>query len=67
MPRQFLEVDNLAQKDETIFVSEGKTKRENAAIKQLQDRYTSLKLFRLKYINVALSKIINLLDYFIIA
>jgi len=67
LPRQFLEVDNLAQKDETIFVSEGKTKRENAAIKQLQDRYTSLKLFRLKYINVALSKIINLLDYFIIA
>ena len=50
LPGQFIEADNLAQINETIFVYEGKVTRENAAIKQLQERHNSLKLFRIEYV-----------------
>ena len=36
-PGQYIEVDNLAQKNKTVFVFEGKQTREAEAVKQLQD------------------------------
>ena len=50
LPGYFLEVDNLAEKNKTIFVFEGKQNREYSAASQLQERPKSLKLFKSEYV-----------------
>ena len=50
---QYLETDNLAQKNKTIFVFEGKASKENVAVKQLKDRYNSLKIYKNDYVKMA--------------
>lgn len=47
----YLEIDNLAQKKTTLFIFEGKSKKEEAAIKQLLERYKSFTLFKKEYLN----------------
>ena len=49
LPKQFIEVDNISQKNKTIFIFEGKSSRETSAIIQLKERYTSLKIFKNYY------------------
>ena len=50
LPRQFIESDNISQKNKTIFIFEGKQTREAEAVKQLQDRHKSLKIFKSEYL-----------------
>jgi len=50
LPGSFLEVDNLAQKGQTVFVFEGKSKDEGQALSQLKERRLSLELFKGRYV-----------------
>ena len=54
LPGQFIEVDNLAQKKQTAFVFEGKSKKELAAISQLLVLQQSLRLFHQDYLRTNL-------------
>ena len=47
---KYIEADNIAQKNKTIFVFESKQTREAEAINQLQNRTKSLKLFKTSYL-----------------
>lgn len=54
IPGWLLEVDNIAQKGKTVFIFEGKSKKEKSALKQLILRYQSLKTHKKHYLKTKL-------------
>jgi len=54
IPRSYLEVDNSAQRNNTLFIFEGKSNNEQGAAQQLRSRYLSSVMFRDSYIRKGL-------------